>query len=207
MTGRAYTVAALTAIVLGTIFLTASFTSVRGQEQDQDKSPWIHIRVDEGGEKAAKVNVNLPLSLIEVAIDVAPDDVMEHGRVELGHHDISVADMRRLWAELKKAGDGEFVTVEEHDQKVHIRREGDYIKIDVEEIEVDEPDESGEAAEPKSHRVHVEVPVTVVDALLSGEGEELNVKNALSQLKHERGEIVRVEDGETSVRIWIDEGR
>ena len=45
----------------------------------------------------------------------------------------------------------------------------------------------------------------MVDALFSGEGQELNLKEAISELKSLRGDIVRVDDGETKVRIWIDE--
>jgi hypothetical protein len=54
--------------------------------------------------------------------------------------------------------------------------------------------------------VHVDVPVAVVDALLSGEGESLNVKAGVAALRALRGDIVRVNDKETSVRVWIDEG-
>ena len=45
----------------------------------------------------------------------------------------------------------------------------------------------------------------VVDALLEGEGSELNIQAAIQQLQNKRGELVQVQDGETNVRIWIDE--
>ena len=45
----------------------------------------------------------------------------------------------------------------------------------------------------------------VVDALFSGEGDELNVKAAISQLQKRRGDIVRVNDETSTVRVWIDE--
>ena len=51
----------------------------------------------------------------------------------------------------------------------------------------------------------VEVPVRVVDALFSGDGETLNIEEARDELSKERGDIVNVDDGETKVRIWIDE--
>ncbi len=47
--------------------------------------------------------------------------------------------------------------------------------------------------------------MSVVDALFSGEGQDLNLKDAISELKSLRGDIVRVDDGGTNVRIWIDE--
>jgi len=48
-------------------------------------------------------------------------------------------------------------------------------------------------------------PRPFVDALFSGDGDTLNIEDALSELSKERGDIVRVDDGETKVRIWIDE--
>jgi hypothetical protein len=49
------------------------------------------------------------------------------------------------------------------------------------------------------------VPVALVDSLFAGEGEELNVKAALVELQKRRGDIVRVNDSNAKVRVWIDE--
>ena len=53
--------------------------------------------------------------------------------------------------------------------------------------------------------VRVEVPVSLVDALLSGEGEQVNLQAAVGELMKRRGDIVRVHDEDSNVRIWIDE--
>ena len=53
--------------------------------------------------------------------------------------------------------------------------------------------------------VRVEVPVSLVDAFLSGEGEEGNMEAAVAELQKRRGDIVRVKDDDSNVRIWIDE--
>ena len=155
-------------------------------------TPWIHIRVDES-RKASKVAVNLPLSVVEAALMAAPDTLGSRGRVRLGSHkDMSVADFRRLWKELKATGDAELVSVEEEAQSVHVARVGGIVEVRVEK--------------PKgTDHVHVQVPVSLVDALLSGDDEELNVKAAVLELKGRRGEIVRVNDEDSTVRIWIDE--
>jgi len=47
--------------------------------------------------------------------------------------------------------------------------------------------------------------VSLVDALLSGEGDEANVQAAILELKKRRGDIVRVQDDDSHVRVWIDE--
>jgi hypothetical protein len=156
-------------------------------------TPWLHVRVDEA-RKGSKVSVNLPLSVVQAALQAAPEHIASQGRIHLGsHNDLSVADFRRLWTELKAAGDAELVSVEEEDQSVHVTRRGELV-----EVRVEKPN--------GSRQVHVQVPVAVVDALLSGQGEELNLKAAVVELQARRGDIVQVDDTDNKVRIWIDEG-
>lgn len=87
--------------------------------------------------------------------------------------------------------------MEKQGERVHILRRGEHIVLEVDQTD----DETGK------EEVHIEVPVAVVDALLSGEGEQFNLREAVAQLKDERGDIVRVDGGKSRVRIWIDEGR
>ena len=77
-------------------------------------------------------------------------------------------------------------------RSVKISRTGNTILIEFDDTD---GDESG----------RVEVPVSVVDALLAGEGERLNVRAAIDEMiASSSGEIVFVEDGDTTVRIWIE---
>jgi len=162
--------------------------------RDTGKKPWIHIEVTEDGRDGANIKVNLPLSLIEVALEVAGDELTTAGHIELEECDISVHDMRRMWNELRDAGDADFVTVEEGDERVHIYRRGGFVHV-----EVDDLDTRGE-------KVRLEIPISVVDALFDSEEEnELNLKGALAELQRTSdGEILSVQDGDQSVRIWID---
>ncbi len=159
------------------------------------QSQWIHIRVDETD--GAKVNVNLPIALLEVAMEIAQEhgmDAMEkHGGMHFGRHtDMDVADLRRMWNGLRDSGDAEYVHVEDGDELVRIYRAGDRVHIEVD----DDGDES----------VRVEVPFSVVDILLEGEGYELNLVGALRELANSNGgEIIQVNDGDTTVRVWIDD--
>lgn len=177
-------------IPLFAAFLALAF----GAAPLQAQTPWIHIEVDEKDADASHVKVNLPLSVVEIALEAAPGKIVDDGRIRMHHidEDIDVDDLRRMWSELRSAPDSELVTIEKKDETVSIRRQGDQILIDI-----DDRDDRDTA--------HIQVPVSVVDALFSGEGQELNVKGAISQLKGLRGDIVRVDDGETKVRIWIDE--
>jgi len=89
-------------------------------------------------------------------------------------------------------GDAEFVTVDHEGETVKIYRKGDRVFANVE-------------AEGGTEKVRLEVPVAVVDALLSGSGDKLDIDAALTQLqKMDAGEILRVDDEEDQVRIWID---
>ena len=161
----------------------------------QGPSAWVHVRVEERANQS-KVAVNLPVSVVEAALQAAPEKVMAQGRIHLGHggNDLSVADLRRAWNELKTTGDAEFVSVEDGDQTVRVARSGNLVLVHVEKP-------GGREA------VRVEVPVEVVDALLSGQSEELNVRAAFAKLQNRRGDIVRVHDENATVRIWIDEGK
>jgi len=53
----------------------------------------------------------------------------------------------------------------------------------------------------------VRFPLAVVDALFSGEPGELDLLAAVEALSRhgQGGDLVRVNDGDTKVRIWIDD--
>jgi hypothetical protein len=156
-------------------------------------TPWIHVEVIEKGDGGDKVNVNLPLALAEVALEVMPKDVTEKVTSKFQEKGITLADLRKLWAELKNTGNAEFVTVESDDETVRVVREGPVIQVRVNDSKND-----------RDEQVQVDIPIEVVDALLSGEGEELNLPAAVQQLRNRRGDIVNVRDGENTVRVWID---
>ena len=145
-------------------------------------------------ESGANVNINLPLAAVTAMIALAPDTIVQDGQLQLGDtHEVPVAAIRGLWQELRDVGDVEFVTIQHEGQDVRIAREGDTILVTV--------SDGGDAAE----EVRVEIPVPVVDALLSGEGDTLNIRAALEELSMLRGELVRVIESDNNIRIWIDE--
>lgn len=173
---------------------------------------WLHVRVEEAA-KASKVHVNLPMTVVEAVLKASPQIIEEHGKVKLGdHHGMTLADMRRAWKELAAAGDAELVTVESEDENVRVARKGDLVQVFVDrkpragKAEA-EPGKTGKASSKSEGpgEVRVEVPVSLVDALLSGEGDTVNIQAAVDQLKKRRGDIVRVKDEDSNVRIWIDE--
>jgi hypothetical protein len=160
----------------------------------QAAKPWIHVQVQEA--KGSNVNVNLPLSLVQIALKAAPDPVIGADHIHIGTHgkELSVADFRKMWAELKAAGDADLVTVEGGDEgeTVTVKRQGDLVLVRVENP-------------AKNEHVRVDVPVSLVDAFLATDGDKVDLDAALRELAKRRGDIVTVKDGSDSVRIWIDE--
>jgi hypothetical protein len=185
------------ALAVFAVFALVAVLVSGGVAYAQQDSPWLHIRVTEAGEDGAKVNVNLPLSLVTVFADIAEEQLEKelsgHGNIDIDFddHDIDIEDIRRAWGELRDAGDADFVEVQEDDEYVKISRSGNKILIQF--------DEDGD------NKGRVEVPVSVVDALLDGDGQKLNLRAAIDELvSSTSGEIVLVEDGDTTVRIWIE---
>jgi len=163
-------------------------------------SSWIHVQVNET-DRPSKVSLNLPLSVVQAMLEASPDSVFSHGKAHLGTegHDLSVAKLRKIWQELARAGNTELVSVEDADETVKVARRGDTLQIRVQK-------RAGKAEQPgPADVVSVDVPAAVLDALLSSEGEDLNLRAAIDQLAKLRGDLVRVDDGKSRVRIWIDE--
>ena len=51
------------------------------------QTPWIHVEVDETGEDDTRIRVNLPLSVVQVALEAAPDTIISDGELHLRHVD------------------------------------------------------------------------------------------------------------------------
>ena len=71
-------------------------------------------------------------------------------------------------------------------------KEGGYLMVSVSE---------GDGGE----NVEIRLPARVVDALLSGEGDELDLVGAMEALVDEgEGELVKVTGDNENVRVWVD---
>jgi len=151
---------------------------------------WLHMNVNEG--KGGQVNLNFPLSTaIGMAGRVADDD--HHGKVRVGSKDMDARELRRFWQAVKDSPDAEFVTVDGPDGKVRIAKSGGYLLI--------------RANDTKSHgsRVDIKVPTAVIEALLSGGGDDLDLKAGLEALARQGvGDLMTIDDDHDSVRMWVD---
>jgi len=154
---------------------------------------WIHIRVDKSGLDGEKVRVNVPLSMIETLLPLIEDEKFSGGKFRFNDHDMDAVKLRAIWKAVRGAEEGEYITVESDDENVRVSRAGAYLHVNVDETKADGDD------------VHVRIPTMVMDALLSGPGDELDLIAAIRALgDHGDGELVRVDSQDENVRIWVD---
>jgi len=175
--------------------LLALFFLVFAGAASATEGKWIHIKVE--GHDDEQVTVNLPLSLVTAASAMIPDDVraeIDHEtRVALDDLEMSWADLRTFWNELKNAPEATFVTVQTKDENIEVKKEGNFILVN-------SPNADGGKTE-----INVKFPMAVVDALLSGPEGTLNFEAAINELANYDGDnLVSVRDGDETVRIWID---
>ena len=159
-------------------------------QEAQEPQPWLHVQVQGEGADGQNVGINLPLRAVGALLQMAPDTVISEGQLRIGQHGLAVSDIRQMWQELRNAGDTEFVTAQQGDQMVRVARVGERIIVRIEEDD---------------RTVRADLPVAVVDALLSGDGETLNITAALEELSTLRGDIINVTEEKRQIRVWIDD--
>ena len=154
---------------------------------------WFHVTVRETTGNAENVTVNLPISLVESALSLIPAEEMKNGSIVIDSKEFDATKLRQLWQEVKNAPDMTYVTVQSNDETVKVAKENGYLVARTTE-------RGGSGA-----NVHARIPLSVVDALLSGDANTLDLKAALAALVDEgEGELVTVSDDSSHVRVWID---
>lgn len=153
---------------------------------------WIHVKVEGAGDE--RVTVNLPVSLMQAAAAMIPQEVDDDVHIAIDDLDMSWDDLLAFWQEVKAAPEATFVTVESQDESVVVRKEGEFVLV-----QTLEGHENGA-------QVDVKFPMAVVDALLSGPEGTLDFEAALDALAaFGPGNLVTVRDGDETVRVWIDD--
>lgn len=154
---------------------------------------WIHIRVQDG--KDSNVSINLPITMVEKMAGSITADAKGDSRLRFNDEEITVAELRDMWNDLRRTPDATFITVDDTDSKVRVAKRGGYLIVRAQE------DRPG-----KDEQVEMKIPGTVVDALLSAPGEQLDVAAAMRALaRHGEGELVTVSGTGETVRIWVDD--
>lgn len=153
------------------------------------ETAWVHVRIDEPV-KQSRIRLNLPMPAVEAALKAAPDSIALDGGTPISP-EMNLDRFRRRWKELETTGNAEIVSVEEGEALESISKKWGRLLIHLQN-------------DKESKTVDVAVPETVVDALFSGAGQELNIRAAVAHLRTMRGDLVRVHDRSSTLRIWID---
>lgn len=176
---------------------------------------WIHVRVTSTDSKGETVKVNVPLDMAEKVLPAINKDRLHNGRVTINRSEMEGVDVKAILDAVRTAKDGEFVTVQSHENDVRVAKEAGFLlvyvtdKSDMNREARQETKAQGKAETRKAmgpHRVEVKVPMKVVDALFStGKSDELDVLAAIRALSAaDDVELVSVKDNENTVRVWID---
>lgn len=171
-------------IISGLVIAVTAGAALGGSPQR-----WLHVRVEEEDET---VRVNLPFELIEAVLPLIDVDDFERGRVRIDFDDLDAdeIDFPALVDALRDAEEGEYVTVEGQDENVRVTKQGEHLLVDVDD---------------EREHVTLRIRLAVVDALFSGEPDELDVLAAVQALgDEEECDLVTVEGEDERVRIWID---
>lgn len=151
---------------------------------------WLHVRVEEAG-NGESVRINVPLALVETVLPLVKSEDFQQGTVRIDSGEFTVAELREIWEVVKAQGTYEFAAIDSRTSKVRVALEEDSLVV--------------RSIEDSDKEVFVTLPTGVVDALLSGGGNTLDVRAAVAALSAAgHGELVRIQDGESSVRVWID---
>jgi hypothetical protein len=196
--------ALLLAVLLRAAPIAQAAQTTAKPEASAGAERWLHIAVDCKDDQGERVRVNIPISLARSVLASIQHGRLDRGVVHIQNAHMNDIDVRAILKAVKAAQDGEFVTVEGKETNVQVRKQAGMLLIHV-------MDKSGRhvhinRAKPAGEEnVDVRVPMEVADALFSGAPDELNVGAALELLsRHERLELVSVQDAQNTVRVWLD---
>jgi hypothetical protein len=159
---------------------------------------WVHVSVDGGGDDTERVRINVPLRLVSTVLPLIEHEEFRNGRVHVEDCELEREEIVAILRAVAEAEEGEYVTVEDGDEHVRVSKENNTLIVKVEE--------RGRHGRNDEH-VDIRVPVSVLEALISGKDDELDVVAAVEALsKDARGDLVTVNDEDgTLVKIWIDD--
>jgi hypothetical protein len=166
---------------------------------------WVHVKVEESGAQGETVRINLPLSLAEKVLPAIHTDKLCAGKVKVSKDEIHDLDLRAVMEALRTTPDNEFITVESRHDNVRVAKAGGNLLIKVQENKETAGAKAKTETKTRTETVNVTIPIPVVDALLSGGQDELDVLAAVRALGTVGDTVlVSVDDQHSKVRIWVD---
>lgn len=179
---RFLSILAISAAMLLTATLVFAVTTTR----------YLHVRVSNPDTKEL-VRVNVPLMLAERVIPAINHGQLRNGKIHIGKFEANTVNIREILDALKTAPEGEFVTVQDAGNDVHVAKEHGQMVVHV----FDKGDKQN---------VDVTVPWEVAQALITDTTEDqLNVEAAIKALENVGDmTLVKVTGKDQNVRVWVD---
>lgn len=172
-------------------FLVLSLAALADQPTAGQR--WLHVRVENTGEDGESVRVNVPLSVALKVLPAIKSRELRDGRLRIEEARINGVDIRSVLEAVRALEDGEFVTIQSKDSTVRVAKEAGHLIVRIDERTGSED------------KVNVKIPFRIVDALLSGESDELNLQAAVQALSDSADDfVVSVVSKLESVRVWVD---
>ena len=143
------------------------------------------------GEEFAPEGILVEESLVETLLPMVQADELQNGKLRLDDLEVGGFDLHELMSALRDAPDADYVRVQGEGEEVRVSKENGYVLVNVDE-------EYGD-------RIRVRIPLDVVEAMLQGSDDEIDILAGLRALSSHVGEdLVVVEGRNESIRVWID---
>jgi hypothetical protein len=205
--GIAAAFAAATFLPARTIAQETTTTTASSNKSEQ----WIHVRVESREDHGETVRVNVPVEMAAKVLPAINKDNFHDGKVRIDSGHTNDVDLRAILDAVGTSRDGEYVTVQGHDNDVRVAKSAGYLYIHVtdksegKKAAAKDGKMGTKAAAGHESKVEIKVPMKVVDALFSAGKDELDLVAALKALSaHGDMELVTVKDDQNTVRIWVD---
>ncbi len=172
--------------LIATLALSAAALAVQPER-------WLHIKVTGDPDRDELVRVNVPLSLAEKVLPAIKSDELRAGRLTLHEAELNGVDLRAVVDAVRGAPDSEFVSVENKEETVQVMKSSGNLLI------------KAQGKRGKKEKVDIKVPMPIIEALVSGTGDQLDILAAIRAMEKEANAIqISVDDDHESVRIWVD---
>ena len=170
------------------IILVAYLVAIPLLAQEQ---PWLHVQVEEDATDGKGMTLRLPLPAVVALITMVPYTTITNGQLELHRAQQEIVTvLRDLLKQLERAEGSKFLTSRHEDGTVRVERQDQHYKVDI----------HGQGVSAQAT-----ISVVLVQALLSGETETLNIDAGVNVLRKLRGEVIRVDESNRHIRVRIDE--
>jgi len=175
------------------LFVVALVLTLCVTASAQTKS-WFHVQVD--SKDSEQVKVNLPLSVLSAVLPIVDKELnlekFQGEEIEFDGKTLTIEEIRTIWNSVREGGSYELANIVSDDTTVRVFIDEEFLMVKTDETEGD--------------KVNVQIPVKIVDVLLSGSDNQLNIQGALEALQDLGSQqLVLVEAEDATVRVWIDE--